>query len=390
MKTQSLLKSIGNFSQVSPSLSESLLVNAAKKITEEFGFSAVEEPIRYSIEEVLDKLLQIKNKELTFEQLSRKEHRLAPWALFQTYNENEKLIDSQEFVKHFLAYTKLHTGQYTAPILIHLYLLYFPVQSAVFENLRTGIKEIIASYDSNKIALLKAWTEGTLILDPGATLNFARNCMTDGVEETFNKYKLSKSLATGQFACFGLSQLLTLLSSSLSNKNENEQTEIITSLLEQLISNDELHYPTLRADIADGLLQSYNINKPSHAIKKALKEFFITFYGDIRTEKTRWIGVSEEAKQVMQQWMVENTLNDFFALLSHVSRTDSQADHHWRYRKRFWNAYLQKGVITEAWVALGPVANDQARKFLKSDKNVYASLSGAQRNHSALIMVIGD
>jgi len=182
---------------------------------------------------------------------------------------------------------------------------------------------------------------------------------------------------------------MELFSTTLSYKTESEQTPLINSLFSQIITDNELTFTTLRSNVADGLLQSFNGKQAPQKIKNLLKDFFIQFYGDIRTNKARWIGVSDEAKQVMEQWMVENTLNDFFALLTHVARYDSMADRHWEYRKRFWNAYLQKGVISEAWVALGPTAYYEAKSFLnEGEANIYASLSGAQSRHSSLIMVI--
>jgi hypothetical protein len=93
---------------------------------------------------------------------------------------------------------------------------------------------------------------------------------------------------------------------------------------------------------------------------------------------------------VIRQWLVEDTLQDFFKLLSHVARNDPMADRHWAYRKRFWQAYLRKGFISEAWVALGPNAYQAASEFLGANKSLYASLRAADSKHSSLIMKIGD
>lgn len=91
----------------------------------------------------------------------------------------------------------------------------------------------------------------------------------------------------------------------------------------------------------------------------------------------------------MRGWLVEKTMEDFFSLLSHVAKTQADADIHWKYRRRFWNAYLQKGYIDEAWVALGPNAYEQAPDFVKG-ANHYARLRGVNSRHSVLIMKIGE
>jgi hypothetical protein len=122
--------------------------------------------------------------------------------------------------------------------------------------------------------------------------------------------------------------------------------------------------------------------------KEPLKELVLKYFGDPRVDLSGWYGVDEEARHIFQGWLVEKTMTDFFNLLSHVAQTQSDADRHWKYRKRFWNAYLNKGYIVEAWVALGPRAMEQAPKFIKGT-NHYASLSGGEPKHSALLLNIG-
>lgn len=387
MKTQALLKSVGNFNFPSPSLSESSLVEVSNRIRNHFGYDDISEPKRYSIEEVCRKLYAIKNEELTFDSLSRKENRIAPWAIFSVYND-EQLFDDREFLNKYLQYLVAHKAYQPLSNWLHVFLLYYPISSASFEVLRKQLTILLGEASDNKSTRLKSWVEEYSLLDVEAPKRFGQFSLNIGVKAAFEKYRLTNALASGRFAVTGLNQLLTILSSTFANNDKPKQHFILDSLFSQIINNNDLIYPTLRTDIADGLLQSFSGKAASTVIKKRLKEFFIKFYGDIRTEKTKWLGVSEEAQKVMQQWMVENTLNDFFSLLTHVARYDSMADRHWEYRKRFWNAYLKKGVISEAWVALGPTAYHEAKHFLKGDKNVYASLSGAQSRHSSLIMVI--
>jgi hypothetical protein len=387
MKTQALLESVGNFNFPSPSLSESSLVAVSNKIRNHFGYDDISEPKRYSIEEVCRKLFAIRNGTLTFNTLSRKENRIAPWAIFSIYN-HEQLFDDREFLGKYLQYLTEQKSFQSLSNWLHVFLLYYPVSIASFEVLRKQLTLFLGRASDNKSTHLKLWVEEYSLLDVEATKKFGLFCLNVGVKAAFEKYKLNNSLASGRFAVAGLNQLLTILSSTFAHNDPSKQKFILDSLFSQIIKDNDLIYPTLRADLADGLLQSFSGRVASTVIKKRLKDFFITFYGDIRTEKVKWIGVSEEAHKVMKQWMVENTLNDFFSLLTHVARYDSMADKHWEYRKRFWNAYLKKGVISEAWVALGPTAYYEAKHFLKGDKNVYASLSGAQSRHSSLIMII--
>ncbi|MCG9714953.1 EH signature domain-containing protein [Shewanella insulae] len=387
MKTQGLLKSLGNFNYSAPKLSDSVLVTTSERIRAQLGFDNVTEPSRYSIEEVRLKLLAISKGEAELNILTKKEHRLCPWAFF-SIDDKQRLVDDREFFKLYMQYVIERKQYQSLSNWLHVFMLYYPTAIASFEILRLRLNELLIISSGIKAQRLKDWVGGNALLETVATKLFGQSCLSIGVRETFEKYRLSSSLETGQFAITGLQQLLTILSSTFAHQDENKQQSILNSLFSQLMNSEEFKYPALRSDLADGLLQSFLGNSPSNKIKKRLKNFFIKHYGDIRTEKSKWVGVSEEAKKVMQQWMVENTLHDFFALLTHVARYDSTADRHWEYRKRFWNAYLKKGVISEAWVALGPMAHYEAKQFLKGDKNVYASLSGAQSRHSSLIMII--
>jgi hypothetical protein len=388
MNTKATLKNFADFKYPTPKIEESLLVKIAMKVRSERGFNSAIEPTRYSIDNVYKKLLAIYEGHVSFDALTRKEYSVVPWAMFLIYDNKPRLIEFTELLGDYFNFINGKYGDRSIAVWLHVYLLYFPLQSKYWEVLRSKINETLELSSSHKVTQLKSWVDNCSILSIDAAQYFSKTCLKEGVKETFAKYRLFNSLTTGQFACIGLKTLLTLFGSSFSYKDEKEQISQIQSLFAQVVTKNELNYPTLRADLADGLLQSFSGQQAPVSTKKLLKDFFLKFYGDIRTEKIKWIGVSDEAKQVMQQWMVENTLNDFFALLSYVARTDFTADRHWQYRKRFWNAYLKRGVISEAWFALGPVAYHGAKQFLEGEDNVYASLNGAQNKHSALIMVI--
>jgi len=387
MKTQLRLQNIGGFNYPSPDIKESALVEVSQRIREQFGVDTVVEPKRYSIDQVLKKLLAIYHGDQSFSDLSRKEHRLAPWVFFLV-TEDEGLIDLEGFIEGYLKFLVDNEISHGLSNWIHVFLLYYPSKKSSFSSLCAHLSSLFHHASGQKNIRLKHWVETNSILSVDGSKKFAQVCLQGGVKNAFDSYRLVGNLSAGRFAVLGLTQALSSLSSSFSSKKANDQKFFLDSLFEQVLDGDEFVYPTLRTVLANGLLQSF-IRKPAQPeIKKYLKGFFVKFYGDIRTEKTKWSKVSESAQQVMQQWMVENTLHDFFALLTHVARYDSTADLHWEYRKRFWNAYLKKGVISEAWVALGPVAYHEAKDFLKGDRNVYAKLSGAQNRHSSLIMVI--
>lgn len=58
----------------------------------------------------------------------------------------------------------------------------------------------------------------------------------------------------------------------------------------------------------------------------------------------------------------------------------------WRYREKFWRAYLP--YISNTWILLGVVAKQEAQKL--SNKNMgHGELSGGENNQSVFVFQIG-
>ena len=60
----------------------------------------------------------------------------------------------------------------------------------------------------------------------------------------------------------------------------------------------------------------------------------------------------------------------------------------WRYRNAFWNAYLMRKYIDDAWVALGSDARRLADRILDNKYSCYGALNS--RDQSVLLMRIGS
>ena len=96
---------------------------------------------------------------------------------------------------------------------------------------------------------------------------------------------------------------------------------------------------------------------------------------------------------MIMRWLVHTTLEDFFRVVRDGSRQDNDANRMWPYREAFWRAYLNKGVITDAWVVLGYAIAKNASAFLEGQRNSYGKLDsgqGIKPFHAVLILRIGD
>lgn len=149
-------------------------------------------------------------------------------------------------------------------------------------------------------------------------------------------------------------------------------------------------YPQHRALLADALIQPWYKNSPPESLRSRLLTHFVKHYGDPRHLDTvhqghHWQGVAEPTIQTVKRWMVGDTLRGFMRLLQLT------ADDIWRYRERFWMAYYDKGLIEEAWLALGSDAAHAAKRESRTDGWAqYGTLgSGASANQSVLLLRIG-
>jgi hypothetical protein len=390
----SALSYLNNFSglesRVSPKIQDSKLKKTAQRLSDQFGFTVSEAPHFLDIKLVYEKLVKILNHELDFRIITKREYRLVPWALIQPCDENSPLFEQAGAISNIFVWIEQKNKIEIFSPFIHVFLYEYPNSSSQFETLRQSLLNYIVKNQHHKLKPVKGWIEQTGLLQHDAPDLTVNRILSEGLQASFSELKLINGLQFGKFALISLQRLFTLLSAELAGYEQSTKRKLTDGLLKLLVNGDTLTYPTLRIDIADGLLQSFQSQRPTDYEKNKLKDFFLQLYGDPRASKGSWVGVSEEAIEVLKSWMVEDTMLDFFKLLSNVAKTDFTADKHWHYRKRFWNAYLKKGYVQEAWVALGPFAQLHANTYIKGGANTYAALSGGNNRHSALIMVIGD
>lgn len=179
-----------------------------------------------------------------------------------------------------------------------------------------------------------------------------------------------------------LDQLLSLL------RKGSVPPHKLSSLLSSFASGNGLRHPDQRPKLAEALLLPWtNSASPTVEVQEAIFTFLLAHLKDPRIHRGNWHGINEAAVAVMRRWLARETLEEFFELIDQFALDD-----HWRYRRAFWMAYYKKGVLDDAWMVLGTRAHEAARTTF--DKNLgYGRLrpgSGAQANHSVLIVRIGN
>jgi hypothetical protein len=144
-----------------------------------------------------------------------------------------------------------------------------------------------------------------------------------------------------------------------------------------------------RSDLIETLLLPWADRDPPTVIRDRIQTFLLDTFNDPRIDRGSWVGTDETAREIIVRWLAQATLEQFLKVVDRVA-----AAHQWEYRRAFWNAYIGRGWVSNAWVAFASdgaaVANQIAADTGDKLMRRFASLNGASANQAVLLLQIGD
>jgi hypothetical protein len=148
---------------------------------------------------------------------------------------------------------------------------------------------------------------------------------------------------------------------------------------------NKLRFQSRAADTARAFLQAWLVGRgePASALQEPVRRALLHWLNDPRLRPQRWIAVGGQETALMRRWLTRASLDLFFRLID-----QNVLDAQWRYRNAFWLAYLEKGVIADAWLALGR-QTFAAAGTIRELGQAYGRLRGGSANQSALLLRIG-
>jgi hypothetical protein len=150
-----------------------------------------------------------------------------------------------------------------------------------------------------------------------------------------------------------------------------------------------LHFSARRSALTTALLLPWDSMEPPQEIRDRIQSFLLDKLGDPRIDGGSWIGTDEVARDVMIRWLAQATLEQFLKVVDRVA-----AKHQWEYRRAFWNAYIEKRAVANAWVAFASAGAEDARRLSKSSGDPlmsrFGTLGGAGPDQAVLLLRIGD
>ena len=183
-------------------------------------------------------------------------------------------------------------------------------------------------------------------------------------------------------------QIFRSLSNTLARDHSGDN---LRRYFEFVTMDDNIRFSAHITDYANALLSPYEHSLPSDESRVIIENFMAGKFGDPRIKPDAWRSVPDQQLIVIKRWLAKASLE---LLLKVVS--ESNDTRQWEERSNFWGHYFDQGLVTEAWVALGPSAAQVARRLVR--QGVIASVSdygilkagGVQSDHSVLMFRIGD
>lgn len=176
----------------------------------------------------------------------------------------------------------------------------------------------------------------------------------------------------------------------LNEYKKSPNPDVALSFLKYQLADKKLRFAHRRVAIIEGLLSPWLQSQKAvdEQARKAVQEWLLIQFNDPRLPihaNKGWQGVGLEYKKVMYRWLVGESLNQFFEIIDRVAQ-----ESHWKYRKAFWKAYYDAGVLDEAWVALGPDAKYYAERIFGERLSAGELQNLTDKKHSVLVVRIGD
>jgi len=356
------------------------------------------QPDAYDLRETRRALARVEAGQVSLEEVDRKHIRRAPWVVFDTESASaHTLADDQEFARAYLSRLESEARSGSIVALATAFLWWYPSESNGFAVFRDAIRRLVHAARGPRAARLAEADDRCDLFGPHGVDTLAR-AVLDGSEEletVLESAALSGQLARSGFASAAFSAAVRITGARL--RGENVLGQWLERLLKWSTTSDtsgpQLRYPAARTELADALLRPFQDGNPPSGAAERIKTYLLETYGDPRLDRSRWQGVSRYAEEVMLRWLVESTLEDFFRFVAHVASEDSEADRMWYYRHAFWRAYLNQGVIEQAWMVFGAQAAREAKRRFRDETGAYGQLRSGQNvkpNHAVLLLKVGE
>ena len=324
--------------------------------------------------------------------VSNKDLTRLPWVLFDPISDTRTgkhttLAQDSRLVANYVHWLNRTPRSRAIRALLHEFLRHYPHTLKTFHSIRQLLIRHINS--GNRHPSIHRWHERCQkahLLETEGDFRLVYTLVTTQAppSEELRDIGFDTSLANAAILESGITKYLDDVSTQL--QRQRFTVDHLKRLLYLMQQDGTLRFPNLRVDTAEKLLAPFTDNtSPASPIRHTLHNFFLAQFGHPRLPSGRagWYKIRPELQDLITRWTVDKSLEDFFKIVEETAYND-----HWTYRKAFWKAYIQRGIVIDAWFALGRRANRVSSLF--TDSLEHATLSQANLDHSVLLMQTKD
>lgn len=318
-------------------------------------------------------------------QVAPRSRRWLPWILFYPPDARKRWLGRDDHLREqYVDWLKSRSQPGRVLALLRAFLLSYPADLPTFSSWRESILALVRHSDSVRLADWRDRCRQYGLLRADGPVQFGRQLLkADNSERLFEEAGLTGELRSSAFVREALRHAMVGVAKGL--VQEPDQTRSVERLEAALIIEDRVAFPELRSELASCLLGPFSDATPSAAVESVIRRLLFKALGDPRIfPAAGWNGVDRALQEILLRWLVRGTIDDFLSLI----RATADASH-WRFRERFWRAYLDAGYISDAWIVLGRSAEWQGKFARASRRGEYAVLNGASSAQSVLLLRIG-
>jgi hypothetical protein len=329
--------------------------------------------------------LQSVAKSRDISSLSLREMRLSASCLFDG---EQRLADDARFLDVYLGALRSIRSRVAIKRLIHTYCTHFDEKHAGIRQIGTFLREAITNVPSNRQWLWPKRHQRYGLFNP---MQAPSRLCEAALATATPRQELESAGLGGSLLSSGLSSTvflnaLLLVERRLSGTGREDVDRVIAWAKSE---EGGIHYSAHRGAIANTLLSPWANGDPEPTVRGVIQRFLLECLGDPRIDRGAWLGARQTAREVIIRWLAQATLEQFLKVVDHVAER-----HQWDYRRAFWSAYIEKGFVSNAWVAFGSSGAQVARKIAETTADPlmkrFAALGGSGPDQAVLLLSIGD
>lgn len=164
-----------------------------------------------------------------------------------------------------------------------------------------------------------------------------------------------------------------------------KRLELVRSL--SLRADGQLVFEDHAPLVAYALLKPFDSSTPEKSLRDTFLRVVLQLFGHPRLSPGRWSRL-RDLEHIVLRWLTEQSLRQFLGVVDRIAE-----ERMWKYRRAFWEAIYDAGLISEAWVVFDHYGVSEVRKAFGREASFGRFKTGGlkqiQRGHAVLLMRLG-